>query len=205
MATQTKVSAAHTHLLPTAVGQLRSRILVTASVGTIAIAGGPGTLSEIAQARAAGKPVVTLESWRTARFGSHESEPGISIADSPEKAVEYITHEAIRTSFEAGQAERNALTLQRWQSDNSRMRNERAPLVAIVGPRNPSEENLGLIYEVARGLTAGGAIPVCLGNGTVADAIGEAASAQKMPSFGFVEGSQRYRRSEHHYLRNPNG
>jgi uncharacterized protein (TIGR00725 family) len=49
--------------LPTGFGEARNALVVRAADAIVAIAGGYGTLSEIALALKGGKPVVTLGSW----------------------------------------------------------------------------------------------------------------------------------------------
>lgn len=67
--------------IPTGLGQARNVIVVMAGCGAIAVAGGPGTLSEIGHAMKMGKPVVGLGTWAV---------PGLAEADSPEEAVELL-------------------------------------------------------------------------------------------------------------------
>lgn len=64
--------------LATGLGELRNGLIVRASQALIAVAGGPGTLSEIALALKAGKPVHGLDSWDI---------PGVRSAAGPEEAV----------------------------------------------------------------------------------------------------------------------
>jgi len=49
--------------IPTGLGELRNGLVVRASDALIAVGGGYGTLSEIALALKAGKPVVGIGSW----------------------------------------------------------------------------------------------------------------------------------------------
>jgi uncharacterized protein (TIGR00725 family) len=56
--------------LPTGLGEARNAIVVRSSVGLVAIGGGYGTLSEIAFALKAAKPVVGIGTWEVARGGS---------------------------------------------------------------------------------------------------------------------------------------
>ncbi len=67
--------------IPTGLGQARNVIVVMAGCGAIAVAGGPGTLSEIGHAMKMGRPVVGLGTW---------SVPGLAEADSPAEAVELL-------------------------------------------------------------------------------------------------------------------
>lgn len=65
--------------IATGLGAARNVIIVRSSCVLIAIAGGPGTLSEIAFALQFGVPVVSLE--------SHTPGPDIIVANDPEHAV----------------------------------------------------------------------------------------------------------------------
>jgi hypothetical protein len=49
--------------IPTGMGDMRNALLVRSSAGLIAIGGSMGTLSEIALALKAGKPVVGIDTW----------------------------------------------------------------------------------------------------------------------------------------------
>ena len=55
--------------IPTALGELRNGLVVRAADGLVAVGGEFGTLSEIALALKAGKPVVALGGWELARDG----------------------------------------------------------------------------------------------------------------------------------------
>ncbi len=55
--------------LPTGMGELRNGLIVRACDALVAVGGGPGTLSEIALAVKAGRPVVGLGTWELARDG----------------------------------------------------------------------------------------------------------------------------------------
>ena len=61
--------------LPTGLGEARNAIIVRVAAGVVAVGGGYGTLSEIAFAMRAGKPVVGIGTWEIARGG----EPDVSI------------------------------------------------------------------------------------------------------------------------------
>ncbi len=67
--------------IATGMGQARNKVIINTCKAFIAISGGYGTLSEIAFALAAGKPVIGLETWNI---------EGILKADSPERAVELV-------------------------------------------------------------------------------------------------------------------
>lgn len=59
-------SAGNEHLtvtIPTGLGQARNAVIVRAADGLVAVGGSWGTLSEIALATRAGKPVVCLRGW----------------------------------------------------------------------------------------------------------------------------------------------
>jgi uncharacterized protein (TIGR00725 family) len=64
--------------LPTGLGEARNALVVRAADAVIAIGGGYGTLSEIALALKAGKPVIGLDTWEI---------DGVAPADGPEAAV----------------------------------------------------------------------------------------------------------------------
>jgi uncharacterized protein (TIGR00725 family) len=65
--------------VPTGLGEARNALVVRAADALIAVAGGYGTLSEVALALKAGKPVVGLESFDL---------DGMAQAGSPAEAVE---------------------------------------------------------------------------------------------------------------------
>ena len=65
--------------LPTGLGEARNALLVRAADALIAVAGGYGTLSEIALALKGGKPVTGLGSWAI---------DGVKPAPDAEQAVE---------------------------------------------------------------------------------------------------------------------
>ncbi|RME71722.1 MAG: TIGR00725 family protein [Planctomycetota bacterium] len=65
--------------IATGLGEARNAVIAQAARGAIAIAGGWGTLSEIALCRKLGKPVVSLDSWRP--------DETVRRANSPEDAV----------------------------------------------------------------------------------------------------------------------
>lgn len=50
-------------VIPTGIGDMRNALIVRASLGLIAIGGGAGTLSEIAMAIKAARPIVGLSTW----------------------------------------------------------------------------------------------------------------------------------------------
>lgn len=69
--------------IPTGMGEARNALVVRAAVALIAIGGEYGTLSEIALALRAGKPVVGIHSWDL---------PEIVAVDGPASAVTAILH-----------------------------------------------------------------------------------------------------------------
>ncbi|WP_395292523.1 TIGR00725 family protein [Kitasatospora hibisci] len=73
--------------LPTGMGQLRNGLVVAAADAVIAVGGSWGTLSEVALALRAGRPVVALGGWRVAGGPAPVVPPGPIEADSPEAAV----------------------------------------------------------------------------------------------------------------------
>lgn len=74
--------------VPTGLGQLRNGLVVNAADAVIAIGGSWGTLSEIALARRAGKPVVVVRGWQV------QDETGrpipVTTAETAEEAVTLI-------------------------------------------------------------------------------------------------------------------
>jgi uncharacterized protein (TIGR00725 family) len=66
---------------PTGLGEARNALVVRAADALIAVGGAYGTLSEIAFALKAGKPVAGLGTWDV---------DGVTVADSPEAAVESV-------------------------------------------------------------------------------------------------------------------
>ena len=65
--------------LPTGLGHARNAVIARSAQAVIALAGGPGTLSEIALSLKMGRPVIGLQSW-------HEVK-GIKTAETPQQAV----------------------------------------------------------------------------------------------------------------------
>ena len=72
--------------LATGIGEARNAIVAGAADAVIAVGGEYGTLSEIALAMRAGKPVIGLDTWELARAGRPDER--IVRAASPEQAVE---------------------------------------------------------------------------------------------------------------------
>ncbi len=70
----------------TGLDQARNVLVVRTAQALIAVAGGFGTLSEIAYALKLGVPVVGINTWELAKQG--HKVPGIVEARSPEEAVE---------------------------------------------------------------------------------------------------------------------
>jgi len=69
--------------VPTGMGEARNALVVRAADAIVAIGGAWGTLSEIAFARKAGKPVVGLDSWDL---------EGVERFDSAAEAVAAVLH-----------------------------------------------------------------------------------------------------------------
>lgn len=81
--------AANPHLdvaLPTGLGEARNALVVRAAGAVIAVGGSWGTLSEIALACRAGKPVVALYGWQIVDAAG-AAVPGVAPATTPEAAV----------------------------------------------------------------------------------------------------------------------
>jgi uncharacterized protein (TIGR00725 family) len=74
--------------LPTGLGEMRNALVVRAADGLVAVGGEFGTLSEIALALKAGKPVVALGGWELARDG--DVVEAIARAASAEDAVAQV-------------------------------------------------------------------------------------------------------------------
>ena len=72
----------------TGMGNARNAINVLTSHAVIAIAGGPGTLSEIALAIKVGTPVIGLRTWDAAIDGKPYAEPMFHPVTTPEEAVQ---------------------------------------------------------------------------------------------------------------------
>jgi len=68
-------------VIPTGLGQARNTLVVAAARGLVAVGGGYGTLSEIALALRAGKPVVGVGTWDV---------PGVEPVADAAAAVEHL-------------------------------------------------------------------------------------------------------------------
>ena len=69
--------------VPTGLGEARNALVVRAADAVIAVGGGYGTLSEIALALKAGKPVVGVDTWSLERDPDpllRTGEPGVAVA-----------------------------------------------------------------------------------------------------------------------------
>ena len=75
--------------LPTGLGEARNALVARAADAVVAIGGGWGTLSEIAFAVKAGKPVVGVETWELSRAGA-AVEGVIPVADPRAAVVEAL-------------------------------------------------------------------------------------------------------------------
>ena len=71
--------------IPTGLGEGRNLLVVRSADAVVAVGGGWGTLSEIALALRAGKPVVGLDTWELRRHGA--TVDGIVAASEPRAAV----------------------------------------------------------------------------------------------------------------------
>jgi uncharacterized protein (TIGR00725 family) len=78
--------------LPTGLGEARNAILVRVASGVVAVGGGYGTLSEIAFALRASKPVVGIGTWEIARAG--EPDDSIVRAAGAAEAADLILRAA---------------------------------------------------------------------------------------------------------------
>ena len=84
--------------VPTGLGEGRNLLIVRASDVLIAVAGGYGTLSEIALALKAGKGVIGLETWKNIEGIRHVATP----AEAIEKAESFMIDPAVRKNAKAG-------------------------------------------------------------------------------------------------------
>ena len=71
--------------IPTGLGEVRNALVVRSADALVAVGGGWGTLSEIAFALKASRPVISIGSWELARDG--QAVEGIVAMDSPVEAV----------------------------------------------------------------------------------------------------------------------
>lgn len=78
----------------TGLGQGRNLVLVLSAQAVVAVAGGWGTLSEIALARKHGRPVALLESWS---LPEAFDDSDLFTADTPEDAVAWALEAARRS------------------------------------------------------------------------------------------------------------
>jgi uncharacterized protein (TIGR00725 family) len=74
--------------VPTGMGEARNALVVRAADAVVAVGGGWGTLSEVALALKAGKPVVGISTWELAKAGT--AVEGIVRVRSPAEAVERV-------------------------------------------------------------------------------------------------------------------
>jgi uncharacterized protein (TIGR00725 family) len=79
---RSEANGALTLALPTGLGDARNALIVCASDALLAIGRGLGTLSEIALALGAGKPVVGLHTWDVP-----DGSTGMEVAEGPDAAV----------------------------------------------------------------------------------------------------------------------
>jgi uncharacterized protein (TIGR00725 family) len=73
--------------IPTGLGEMRNALIVRACPVIIAIGGAYGTITEIALALRAGRPVIGLDTWEIRPPGAHIADPGIRRAGTPDEAV----------------------------------------------------------------------------------------------------------------------
>lgn len=77
--------------IPTGLGELRNGLVVAAADAVIGVGGSWGTLSEIALACRAGKPVRSLRGWRLLDAGGRPVE--LPVAQTPSEAVTAVLAE----------------------------------------------------------------------------------------------------------------
>ena len=83
--------------IPTGLGEVRNVLVVRASDVLVAVDGSHGTLSEIAFALKDGTPVIGLRTWALTAGDADDPDPGITVADSAEEAVDAAFTAAGRT------------------------------------------------------------------------------------------------------------
>ena len=76
-----------THVVATGIGHARNLAVAASGEAVIAVGGEWGTLAELAFARALGRPVVALRSWRPVGEGAMADAPGVIGAATPAEAV----------------------------------------------------------------------------------------------------------------------
>ncbi|MFN2569628.1 MAG: hypothetical protein ABR564_08530 [Candidatus Dormibacteria bacterium] len=76
--------------LPTGLAEMRNGLIVRVTRAVVAIAGGHGTLSEIALALRLGRPVAMLDSWELRRRVGEAADPGVHRAGTPAEAVGWV-------------------------------------------------------------------------------------------------------------------
>lgn len=74
--------------IPTGLGEARNLVVARAGDVVLAVGGSYGTLSEIAFAREAGRPVIGLGTWRAEDGGGKSV--GVHGAASPEEALNWM-------------------------------------------------------------------------------------------------------------------
>ena len=82
----------------TGLGQGRNLVLVLSAEAVVAVAGGWGTLSEIALARKHGRPVALLESWA---LPAASGDADLFTAGTPDEAVAWALAAAQRSDHDA--------------------------------------------------------------------------------------------------------
>jgi uncharacterized protein (TIGR00725 family) len=76
--------------IPTGLGEARNAVIVRSADALVAIGGGWGTLSEIAFACKAGKPVVGVHTWRPARVDGTEAHEIVHASGAREAVAEAL-------------------------------------------------------------------------------------------------------------------
>lgn len=74
--------------IPTGLGEVRNILVVRASDVLVAVDGSHGTLSEIAFALKHATPVIGLRTWTLTAGDAERPDPGLTIAETPDEAVE---------------------------------------------------------------------------------------------------------------------
>jgi uncharacterized protein (TIGR00725 family) len=76
------------YALPTALGEVRNRIVIAGADAVIAVGGSAGTLVEMAYALSSGRPVAVLSGW-TVLDGNNALVHGFQTVNSPQSAADY--------------------------------------------------------------------------------------------------------------------
>ena len=93
-----KTNAFLTYSIVTGLGEVRNSIVVKSSDAIIAFEGSYGTLSEIAFANIAGKPVISLNSWKIFPEYNRNNSIFVGEAQTPAQAIKMVKEEILLRS-----------------------------------------------------------------------------------------------------------